>query len=55
MKKYRIFARETIFYTIETEAENKEQAKEGLLSGNIDVGEGSDSADFTVTDIEEIK
>lgn len=52
MKKYTICASETVFYEIEIEAENEEQAKEDVLSGNIDITDHAcDSAGFQIDSI----
>jgi len=52
--KYRIFAKETVFYTVEVEAKNEDEAIELVESGEIEVGEPSDGEDFHVTDFEVI-
>lgn len=54
MNKYIVNAVETVYYSIPVEANSEEEAKEMVLSGNVGVGQATDSSDFTIGDIEEV-
>ena len=49
--KYIVQAQETVYYDIFVNAENEDQARESVLNGEVDIGIGSDSEGFMVTEI----
>jgi len=55
MNKYIVNARETVFYTVEVEAENQEQLESMISSGMIDFGNAFDGDNFMIDAIEEVK
>jgi hypothetical protein len=55
MPKYIVDARETVFYTVEVEAENQEQLESMISSGMIDFGNAFDGDNFMIDAIEEVK
>jgi hypothetical protein len=55
MPKYIVDARETVFYTVEVEAENQEQLQSMILNGMIDFGNAFDGDNFMIDAIEEVK
>lgn len=56
MKKYTIYASETVYYMKEVEAESEKQARDMVFDGEIafDLEDIYDGRDFEVRDIEEI-
>jgi len=54
MPKFIVDARETVFYTVEVEAENQEQLQSMISNGIIDFGEAYDGDNFMIDAIEEI-
>ena len=54
MPKFIVDARETVFYTVEVEAESQEQLKSMISSGQIDFGDAFDGDNFMIDAIEEI-
>jgi predicted rRNA methylase YqxC with S4 and FtsJ domains len=56
MKTYNIQASETVFYEVEVQAENEDQARELILSGEIDINDHEcDSAGFQVDMVTELE
>jgi hypothetical protein len=55
MPKYIVDARETVFYTVEVEADNQEQLQSMISSGMIDFGNAFDGDNFMIDAIEEVK
>ena len=54
MLKFIVDARETVFYTVEVEAESQEQLQSMILKGEIDFGNAFDGDNFMIDGIEEI-
>jgi nicotinate-nucleotide pyrophosphorylase len=52
--KFIVDARETVFYTVEVEAESQEQLQSMISSGQIDFGDAFDGDNFMIDAIEEI-
>jgi len=55
MPRYIIDARETVFYTVEIEAENEEMLHQMIEDCNIDFGNPVDGDNLMIDAIEEIK
>jgi len=54
MPKFIVDARETVFYTVEVEAESQEKLLSMISDGQIDFGNGYDGENFIIDGIEEI-
>ena len=54
MPKFIVDARETVFYTVEVEAENQEQLQSMISKGEIDFGDAFDGDNFMIDGIQEI-
>ncbi len=52
MSKFIVSSAETVYYETEVEAKNAEQAKQMILSGQVDVGSAQDSSDFSILEVE---
>lgn len=48
MSKYRIEAREVVYYLVEVEANNENEVQDMISKGAIDWGEPVDGEDFTI-------
>ena len=57
MNKYRLYARETVYYMVEVEAESEDEARELVYDGQIDFDykDITDGGDFNLDRIEEVK
>jgi len=57
MKKYKVRARDIVYYMIEIESESEEKIKDLIRSGDVmfDNEDIVDEGDFELVDIEEIK
>jgi hypothetical protein len=57
MPKYIVFARETVYYMKEVEAESYEQAEQMVKSGDVyfEYGDITDGDNFQIDEIEEEK
>lgn len=53
--KYLIEASEKVYYAIEVEANSKEEARNKILKGEVQIDEAKDSSDFEIDNVEEIK
>jgi hypothetical protein len=54
MLKFIVDARETVFYTVEVDAESQEQLQSMISKGEIDFGNAFDGDNFMIDGIEEI-
>lgn len=52
--KFIVDASETVFYTVEVEAESQEQLQSMISSGQIDFGDAFDGDNFMIDAIEEV-
>jgi hypothetical protein len=51
MFKFRVYCSETVSYMVEVEAESAEQAEELVASGEVDLGEPVDGANFGIDEV----
>ena len=51
MSKFRVYCSETVSYMVEVEADSAEQAEELVASGEVDLGEPYDSANFEIDEV----
>jgi len=54
MNKYLVLASETVFYSVEVEAVNEEQARELVLSGKVELPDAEDSTGFDVLEVKKV-
>jgi hypothetical protein len=54
MPKFIVDARETVFYSVEVEAESQEQLQSMISKGMIDFGDAFDGDNFMIDGIEEL-
>jgi len=51
MSKFRVYCSETVSYMVEVEAESAEAAEELVASGEVDLGEPYDCANFEIDEV----
>jgi ribosomal protein S4 len=53
MKKYNVQASETVVYDVEVMANSEAEARELVLSGDVEIGEAIDSSGFQIDFVDE--
>jgi len=54
MSKFRVYCSETVCYQVEVEAESAEDAREQVMSGEVDLGNPTDGDNFDIDEIEAV-
>jgi hypothetical protein len=53
--KFEILCSETTLYRVTVEADSEDQARELIMSGEVDPGEPYDGDNFAIDDVQEIR
>jgi len=51
MSKFHVMCSETVWYRVEVEADTAEEAHELVISGEVDLGEPYDCANFEIDEV----